>query len=131
MNLQECKRRRLRETLELTIFVAIDPTLLCAYVVPAWALSANLSLTTAFPWSTGPLSNWMIWLVSALLFHVLTLKLLAYLNRSMRNHLNDSMNEEFVPPRFKIAHELTQEDDKQLEAAWATASSVLGAGVRS
>jgi hypothetical protein len=129
VNLSECKSRQLREILELTIFVAIHPTLLCAYVVPAWALSANLSLTTAFPWSTGPLSNWMIWLVSVLLFHVLTLKVQAYLNRSARNHINDSMNEEFIPPRFKIARELTQEDEKQLGAAWATASSVVGAGV--
>jgi hypothetical protein len=56
-------------------------------------------------------------------------KIQAYLNRSARNHINDSMNEEFIPPRFKIARELTQEDEKQLGAAWATASSVVGAGV--
>jgi hypothetical protein len=73
----------------------------------------------------------MIWLVSVLLFHVLTLKVQAYLNRSARNHINDSMNEEFIPPGFKIARELTQEDDKQLGAAWATASSVIAAGARS
>ncbi len=122
--------RRLRQILELTIFAAIGPTLLCAYVVAVWALSANLNLTSAFPWSTGPLANWMIWLVSALLFHVLTSKMQAYLNRSARNHIDDSMNEEFIPPRFKLGRELTQGAHKQLEVSWATAWSVPGVGVR-
>jgi hypothetical protein len=88
-------------------------------------LNANLNLTTVFPWSTEPLSNWMTWLVSVLLFHVLTLNVQAYLNRSAKNHISDSMNEEFIPPRFKIARELSQEDDKQLGAAWATTLSMF------
>ena len=51
------------------------------------------------------------------------------LHNNQENHINDSMNEEFIAPRFKIARELTQEDEKQLGAVWATTSSVVGAGV--
>jgi hypothetical protein len=75
--------------LELMMSVAAGPTLLCAYVLAVWALSATLSLTVVFPWSTGPLSNWMIWLMLALLLHVLTSKMPAYLNHLKTNPIND------------------------------------------
>lgn len=42
------------------------PILFSAYVFAAWALTASIGVTNSFPWSTGPLSNWMIWLASAL-----------------------------------------------------------------
>ena len=128
MNVSECRSHPLRQILELMMFVAAGPTLLCAYVVAVWALSANLSLTIVFPCSTGPLSNWMIWLILALLLHVLTSKMQAYLNRLETNHINEKMTGESTPPRFKLARELTQKDDNQLEPIWATASSVVGTG---
>jgi hypothetical protein len=31
-----------------------------------WGLTSNLGLSNSFPWSTGPLSNWMVWLGLAL-----------------------------------------------------------------
>ncbi|HEX4164333.1 MAG TPA: hypothetical protein VHZ55_02575 [Bryobacteraceae bacterium] len=32
------------------------------YSIALWALSNEVGLTQSFPWSDGPLSNWMIWL---------------------------------------------------------------------
>jgi hypothetical protein len=32
-----------------------------AFVFAAWSLTAGLSWTSAFPWSTGPLSHWLTW----------------------------------------------------------------------
>ena len=43
------------------------PTLLISYLVMVWSLAADLGLTTSFPWSKGPLSNWMVWLIFAVL----------------------------------------------------------------
>ena len=128
MNVSECRGRPLRQILQLMMFVARGPTLLCAYVVAVWALSASLSLATVFPWSTGPLSDWMIWLVLALLLHMLTSKMKAYLNRLEENDINKNMSEKTIPPRFRLARELTQKTDKRLEPIWATASSVVGTG---
>ena len=36
------------------------------YSFTLWALTNDLRLTKCFPWSDGPLSNWMIWLALAL-----------------------------------------------------------------
>jgi hypothetical protein len=128
VNVWEFKGAPLRQIIELMMFVAGGPTLLCGYVLAAWALSANLSLTAAFPWSTGPLSNWMIWLVLALLLHVLTSKMQAYLSRLETNHVNERAAREFTPPRLRLTRELKQKDESQLEPIWATASSVVGTG---
>ena len=35
---------------------------LSLYSIAFWALTNDLRLTQCFPWSDGPLSNWMIWL---------------------------------------------------------------------
>jgi hypothetical protein len=35
---------------------------LSLYSIAFWALTNDLRLTQSFPWSDGPLSNWMIWL---------------------------------------------------------------------
>lgn len=131
MKLSERLDRRFEQIVQLTLFVVTGPTLLCAYVVVVWALSANLSLTTAFPWSKGPLSNWMTWLVLALLLHALTSKMQAYLNRSGKNHIPENMSEELIPARLNLGCELTQEHDEHLEPAWAIASTAVGTGARS
>lgn len=46
------------------------PTVFSAYVFALWDLTASMGLTKAFPWSVGPLSNWLTWFVLALLLHV-------------------------------------------------------------
>ena len=37
------------------------------YAIALWGLTNYLRLTKCFPWSGGPLSNWMIWLALALM----------------------------------------------------------------
>ena len=32
-----------------------------AFVFAAWSVTADLSWTSAFPWSRGPLSHWLTW----------------------------------------------------------------------
>jgi hypothetical protein len=44
---------------------------LCAYVFLVWSLTASLDLTRSFPWRAGALSNWMVWLIIALLLHLI------------------------------------------------------------
>jgi hypothetical protein len=34
---------------------------LLAFVFAAWSLTADLSWTSAFPWSSGPLAHWLTW----------------------------------------------------------------------
>ena len=36
------------------------------YAMAVWGLTSNLGLSNSFPWPTGPLSNWMVWLGLAL-----------------------------------------------------------------
>lgn len=55
--------------------VITGPTVLSAYIFAAWGLTADLGLTHSFPWSAGPLSNWMIWLGLALLSNLIALKI--------------------------------------------------------
>ena len=54
----------------LTALAVTGPAALSAYVFACWALTANVGLTRAFPWSTGPLSNWMVWFGLALLLNL-------------------------------------------------------------
>ncbi|MBV9443563.1 MAG: hypothetical protein JO217_12840 [Acidobacteriaceae bacterium] len=48
------------------MLVAAGPTALCIYALAAWGLTAHLGFSKSFPWSAGPLSNWIVWFVSAL-----------------------------------------------------------------
>src|SRR5690242_14953246 len=43
------------------------PTALSIYAMAVWDLASDLGFNSSFPWSTGPLSNWMVWLGLALL----------------------------------------------------------------
>lgn len=122
-------RRRAILMFEMAMFVVTGPTLLCAYVLVVWALTANVNLTTTFPWSKGPLSNWMIWLVLASTLRALTSKMRAHLNCSSRNYIDENMREEFTPARSRLAGGLTQKDDERFEPSWA-ADSVMRTGVR-
>jgi hypothetical protein len=44
---------------------------LSLYSIAFWALTSNLRLTQCFPWSDGPLSNWLIWLGLAMTLNAL------------------------------------------------------------
>jgi hypothetical protein len=49
------------------IAVAVaGPITLSIYAMAVWRLTEDLRFTNSFPWSTGPLSNWMVWLGFAL-----------------------------------------------------------------
>jgi hypothetical protein len=50
--------------------VLLGPVVLTAYIFGLWGLTANIGITNAFPWSAGPFSNWIVWIVSGLLLHI-------------------------------------------------------------
>jgi hypothetical protein len=57
--------------MEMIATVVRGPTVLCAYVFVVWSLAASLDLTRSFPWRAGAFSNWMLWLIIALLLHLI------------------------------------------------------------
>ena len=66
----QSRNHDLRYHLALIMLVVTGPTALSAYVFAIWDLTANMGLTNSFPWSTGPLSNWMIWIGLALSLNI-------------------------------------------------------------
>jgi hypothetical protein len=70
----EAKNYELRYYAELITDVVTLPTVLSAYVFAVWSLTATIGLTDGFPWSTGPLSNCLIWLGLAALLNLLASK---------------------------------------------------------
>ncbi|HEX4165936.1 MAG TPA: hypothetical protein VHZ55_10730 [Bryobacteraceae bacterium] len=69
-NISQSRNDGLRYYMALIALGVTGPTVLCAYVFAVWGLTANIGLTNSFPWSAGPLSNWMIWLALALLLNL-------------------------------------------------------------
>ncbi len=53
-----------------TVAVLMGPAILSTYAFAAWSLTAEMGWTDSFPFSTGPLSNWMIWLGVAIALHL-------------------------------------------------------------
>lgn len=47
----------------------MGPAVLAAYSFAVWSLAANLGWTDTFPYSAGPLSNWLIWAGMAIAIH--------------------------------------------------------------
>ena len=47
----------------------MGPAIVSAYAVAAWSLAANLGWTDSFLFTSGPLSNWFVWLGVAVLVH--------------------------------------------------------------
>ena len=47
----------------------MGPAVFLAYSMTAWSLATELGWTATFLFSTGPLSNWLIWLGFALLLN--------------------------------------------------------------
>jgi hypothetical protein len=78
----EARNYDLRYYAELTMHVITRPIVLSAYVFAVWSLTANIGITHAFLWSTGPLSNWLIWLSLA----VLLSRLASNFRRTERTH---------------------------------------------
>jgi hypothetical protein len=49
----------------------LGPAMWIMYTFASWDFSYSIGLNHSFLWSTGPLSNWMIWLGGALVLTVL------------------------------------------------------------
>ena len=60
------RKRDLQYHMTLIGYLVAGPTVLSVYVFALWCLITQIGLTNSFPWSAGPLSNWMIWLFLAL-----------------------------------------------------------------
>lgn len=73
-NILQARNGDLRYYMALIMLVVTGPAVLSAYVFAVWDLTANMGLTNSFPWSAGPLSNWMIWLALALLLNLVASK---------------------------------------------------------
>lgn len=52
------------------VAVLMGPAVFCGYAFAVWSLAANLGWTDSFPYSAGPLSNWLIWTGIAILLHM-------------------------------------------------------------
>jgi hypothetical protein len=48
----------------------MGPAIFCAYAFAFWSLGANLGWTDTFPYTAGPLSNWLVWSGIAILVNV-------------------------------------------------------------
>jgi len=48
----------------------MGPAVFSAYAFAAWSLASNLGWTDTFVFSSGPLSNWLIWLSIAILVNL-------------------------------------------------------------
>lgn len=48
----------------------MGPAIFSAYCLAAWSLAASMGWTDSFLYSSGPLSNWLVWLGIAILVHV-------------------------------------------------------------
>ncbi|MGH9693027.1 MAG: hypothetical protein ACRD5Z_02710, partial [Bryobacteraceae bacterium] len=46
------------------------PAVLCADAIAVWSLTADLGWTDNFLFTSGALSNWLIWLALAILVHL-------------------------------------------------------------
>ena len=50
--------------------VLMGPAVFLGYAFTAWSLASNLGWTNTFLFSSGPLSNWLVWLAIAVLVNV-------------------------------------------------------------
>ena len=48
----------------------MGPAVFLGYAFTAWSLASNLGWTSTFLFSSGPLSNWLVWLAIAVLVNV-------------------------------------------------------------
>ena len=52
------------------VSVLMGPAIFCTYAFAFWSLTANLGWTNSFLFSSGPLSNWLVWLGIAILVNL-------------------------------------------------------------
>jgi hypothetical protein len=48
----------------------MGPAVFSAYALAVWSLAADLNWTNTFPFTSGPLSNWLIWFGIAILVNL-------------------------------------------------------------
>jgi hypothetical protein len=48
----------------------MGPAVVSVYALTLWSLASNLGWTDTFVFSTGPLSNWLVWLAIAILVNL-------------------------------------------------------------
>jgi hypothetical protein len=48
----------------------MGPAVVSAYAFTTWSLAGNLGWTDTFVFTTGPLSNWLVWLAIAVLVNL-------------------------------------------------------------
>jgi hypothetical protein len=63
------------------VAVLMGPAVLSVYAFALWSLTSELGWTDSFPFSAGPLSNWIIWLSLAILLHLAAHILRRQMNR--------------------------------------------------
>lgn len=51
------------------VSVLMGPAVLSVYAFAAWSLTSEMGLTDSFPFTSGPLSNWIIWAGLAAAIH--------------------------------------------------------------
>jgi hypothetical protein len=57
------------QTFGSLVSTLMGPAVLSGYVLAGWSLAQNLGWTNTFIFSTGPLSNWFVWLGLAFSIH--------------------------------------------------------------
>ncbi|MBV8867141.1 MAG: hypothetical protein JO210_17220 [Acidobacteriaceae bacterium] len=48
----------------------MGPAVFSGYAFASWSLAANLGWTDTFPFGSGPLSNWLVWIAIAIMVNV-------------------------------------------------------------
>jgi hypothetical protein len=51
------------------VAVLLGPAVLSVYAFAVWSLTANMGWTDSFPFTSGPLSSWIIWTGLAVALH--------------------------------------------------------------
>ncbi len=60
----------------------MGPAVLSVYIFAIWSLTSEMGWTDSFPFTSGPLSNWIIWTVMAAAIHAAALVLSKQKSRS-------------------------------------------------
>jgi propanediol dehydratase large subunit len=51
------------------VAILMGPAVLSVYAFAVWSLTSEMGWTDSFPFTSGPLSNWMIWAALAAAIH--------------------------------------------------------------
>jgi hypothetical protein len=64
------------------VAILMGPAVLSVYAFAVWSLTADMGWTDSFPFSGGPLSNWIIWTGMAISIHIASIILRKQKERS-------------------------------------------------